>query len=293
MVKGDILVLDKKLNFNHEFTDPCMFRTKKLRLVALVHGQPCVKAIKESRSETITIPDGSENAVEEIECAEVDESPAHARGHGAAGLVVTDITKEFNALKPLLPFQGIPTEPFMRACEVVAAFSSLFGTSFLPVRANVTDNVVKIRAQVSRVQKSGQAVPADLSGLILDEVKAGTAKKDGTACVSCLWLKRSLDFLNVFLQALVMDGADTSSAAAGAYKTALEPWHGMALKLACRTAFKMVPARTTFLNSCRNGNADDAALLSELEVMLKALSPVVDAMDKWFDENALNFSDKA
>lgn len=296
MVNNGQLVLDKSLSFNRAFTDPCMFRLKKLRLVALVDGRSYVNAFNEIRTETITIPDGSDGSGtsfhEEIG-PEGSESPTARNVKGAAAPGVAITTKEFNALHISLPFKGIQTEPFLHACEVLADFACLFGTAFLPVRVNVTDNIVKIRSQVSNASKGGSIVPAELSGLILAEVKAGKARTDGSACVSSLWLKRAMDFFNCFLCAVVIDGMETGSASEKAYTTTLEPWHGFGLKLTCRTAFKMVPGRTSFLNAVRNGDSADDTLLSELEGMLKALGPVVVAMDHWFDENDLNFSDKA
>ena len=61
----------------------------------------------------------------------------------------------------------------------------------------------------------------------------------------------------------------------------------------CYIALAILPFGAEQLFLMRNGNADDAALLKDLSLMLDTLSPVVFAMDKWFDEQGLNFPDKA
>ena len=50
-----------------------------------------------------------------------------------------------------IPFQNEKIENICISAELIAEFISLFGTSFLPVRANVTDNVQKIRAKVELI----------------------------------------------------------------------------------------------------------------------------------------------
>lgn len=293
LVSADgVLAMRTSLKFNDAFGgDPHPFRMKKLRLVALVNGQPLVQAIHEYRREDIVLGDHDEGAISDDEDGRSPTaglvSMISGSGSGGATLpLIKTMTAEFAALPPA--FDQLPTEAFVHACDAMADMTALFGTSFLPVRANITDNIVKIRA----IAKNSQAL--ELSKLIEADVQAGTQKQGGKACVSSLWLKRALDFIVIFMNAVVAEGKTTSAAADAAYSTTLQPWHGWILKTTCSTALKLVPERTSFLNAMKSPGAtgDHGPLLADLRELLAVVGPVVKSMDQWFTDKNLDFPDK-
>jgi hypothetical protein len=287
-----VLVINKNLRFNDAFGgDPHMFRTKKLRLVALVSGQPVVTAIPErGRFEDVTIGNFVLSSDDDDESSQAPRSPrrntidSSGTSGGGALPLVRNMTKDFGALHPV--FEDVLTEPFMRVCECVAEMCAKLGSSFLPVKANISDNVDKIRRQsAAKDGRITQLLEADLS--------AGKQKVEGRVCLSCLWLKRALDFIMVFMQAIVIDGQTTAFATDIAYKTTLQPWHGWTLSMTCKTAFRFVPDRDKFLEALKvKKGSENSPVLVDLRDFVNALSPIVESMDAWFDAHDLNFPDK-
>ena len=112
----------------------------------------------------------------------------------------------------------------MSACDEIASMIGLFGASMLSVRASVTDNLVKIRKQLAMLD-----VGSDLrvETVIFAERDRGVMKKEGSVCLSMLWLKRSLDFMGMFLDLIRSEKSmSTKDCALKAHSKTLAPWQG-------------------------------------------------------------------
>ena len=56
------------------------------------------------------------------------------------------------AEKKFESFGDVATESFLVPCLHVADLIDSFGSSFLPVKANITDNVAKIRKKIAKIK---------------------------------------------------------------------------------------------------------------------------------------------
>ncbi len=212
------------------------------------------------------------------------------------------IAAKFSGLAEALPFPELPVEQMLAGFESIAAMVGLFGASLLSVRANITDNLSKIRKTLSKLPDGANR--RGIGALIADEVARGVQKKEGTICLSTLWLKRCMDFMDAFCKD-VINGGDTSAAAKAAFEKTLAPWQGWVLRTACKTGMRMVPNRSDFLTilASKTGReqgggpdvleARETAVLAGMRRMLASFSIVIKEMDMWFDAEGLNFSEKA
>ena len=309
----DVLRIPASFDFNKEFGDPAWFQRKKLRIVALVGGKPYVDVVHEIRSKDLVVYGSSQDVVNQTGGFDLDEeeiTPRHSANEEGSGSaeeseehpchpVMTRIITTFSAVKKShgdKPFSEIELEDFLVACDAVSDMVSLFGTSFLPVRANITDNIQKIQACMKKAQAAGAEHHNKIGPLINAEKAAGKHKKDGTVCLSALWLKRALDFMVVFLECLSANDS-TDKAAQTAYKTALGPWHGWILSTTCTTAMRMVPGRPQlvqilFPGGLNGAKEEDVIRKSLTHLLSSGLSPIVGKMDKWYSDQGLDFTDK-
>jgi hypothetical protein len=170
------LSIDKTFNFNKAFTDPAKFRRKYLRLVALVDGEAYINNIYELRTADFSLKSGRGAVDKEVDAKkmvvaatssleheqratnheETTTPPNDASSNTIAATtsnchpVIANIAQTYQSMSDI-PFQNEKIETICISAELIAEFISLFGTSFLPVRANVTDNVRKIRAKVELI----------------------------------------------------------------------------------------------------------------------------------------------
>lgn len=308
------LRVPKELNMNRYFgKDPHRFRRKKLRFVAaLPDGTPAAHFLNESRrddfvlkSRATTTTNLSASKVEAVgdaakeSASEEDASsafPPRSTVLRRTAPTVRAIHRKFGTLRTQLPFGELEVEDLMGACDDIADMISLFGASMLSVRASITDNLSKVRRSMARRDPSADT---RIGAVILEEVSNGVMKREGSVCLSSLWLKRSLDFMAVFI-ADVLRGSDAAKAAVAAYKTTLEPWQGWFVRAACKTGMRLVPNRATILQvlsapnsaNTEKGDTTTGSLVKELEEMMREFTSVVAAMDAFFTEHDLDFPEK-
>ncbi len=333
----NVLKIPRSLSFNKVFGDPHSFRRKKLRLIGQVNGKPFVDTINEIRWKDFTI-DGSvkndndnntdgDEGVDNEDIEQKEESVINAPSSDGNGSnytyhpCVNTIMNDFKMLASsnVDTFAELWTEPFLQACLHVANLIDLFGSSFLPVKVNITDNVAKIRKNVKRKMISSGAITEErddndddtypdmkIGELIQFEVNNKVARKDGSVCISALWLKRALDFMVEFF-VLLSNGLDTFDASQKAFKTKLAPWQGWTLQITCKTALRLIPSRASFVKIFVPNMARDSlytedygqkerqveALKEVLKNLLNCgLSKTVEQMDSWYTEENLDFPDK-
>ena len=221
------------------------------------------------------------------------ESEAGERGLLVQPLV-EEITLSFRRLQSSLPFEQVELEGLLVACGRVGDMVALFGASMLPVKANITDNIKKIRSHTD----DHAAETSTLREFIESEVERGIQKEEGGVCLSALWLKRAMDFLVVFMNQFAVCGSSSSNAASAAFSASLEPFQGWMLRTTCKAAMKMVPSDKKLLRSLcveedgQEREVDGEKVKAALKELLEAVRPVVEEMDEWFEKKGLNFPDK-
>ena len=301
---GNYLHISKQLDLNSTFGDPHRFHRKKLRLVALVKGEPLVDVVKETRGEDFII-DMRPKDGDVTRATEGDAGQSEKKMHWTKHKLVTRTASEFGGLSQD-KFAEFEVERFLSACTTVADMIELFGTSFLPVRANITDNAAKIRKQIDvRNKKADSPLEGDalrIKNLIQYEIDENIHRVDGSVTISTLWLKRALDFMVVFFTEMSNDDMKSLVAAKAAFSKTLAPWQGWMLQTTCNAALRMVPERGKVMEilsptwSMRNNDAAadiNYAMKETICTMMDAgVSSVVNDMDTWFTENGLDFDDK-
>jgi hypothetical protein len=326
---GASLRIPRQLSFNKVFGDPLPFRRKKLRIVALINGVPYVNAIRETRNEDVVIAppiappgqmpvdtDGAGVDQDSIETRSDDIQTAASIGRSALGSprldggvgfdgvslhpVMQRMTESFSKLAEALPFTQLEAEDVVEAVDRVGEMISLFGASMLPVRTSVTDNVVKIRKQLAALKKADEKADTRLAFLILADVATKhKGKKEGSVCLSALWMKRCMDFQLLFLKRLI-DGVDSYAAAKEALDAKLVPWQGWLLRTTCRTGMKMVPTRAKIIAGLLKGGGGgvdpdiaEAAVMDSMRRLLAGFSVVLLEWGHFVEEHDLNFPEKA
>ena len=222
MVVDNVLKISKSLTLNSIFGDPHSFRRKKLRLIGHVNGKPFVESLSEIRWKDYVLDGRIKHVVDSSQSdgQEDAEMIMSASGKSKYSKIVNILVGDFRGLseKRLENFGDVATESFLVPCLHVADLIDAFGSSFLPVKANITDNVAKIRKNITKFKmKNADNQPTTLGQWIRLEVRQKTARIDGSICVSTLWLKRALDFMVEFF-VLLSNGMDTFDASQQAFK---------------------------------------------------------------------------
>lgn len=307
LIRDDVLTIPATLDFNTFFgKDPSRFSKKKLRLVALVNKLPVAHFLRESRRHDFVLradvhsASGDDDDRKEDDVFEDEEIKTETKTTTNTSEVVellstqpvmTNIYTKFSRLLSQLPFGNVDTESLMSACDEIASLIGLFGASMLSVRASVTDNLVKIRKQLAMLD-----VGSDLriETVIFAERDRGVMKKEGSVCLSMLWLKRSLDFMGAFLHLIrTTKGTNTTQCALNAHSKTLAPWQGWFVRTACTTGMKLVPSRESMYRVFgRTETSDPSKIEDDLKTMLVPFNKFVGKMDLWFEENGFNFPEK-
>ena len=343
---NNMLKISRSLSFNKVFGDPHSFRRKKLRLIGSINGKPFVETINEIRWKDFIIDCSinNNNQQSENENTIKNNNNNYDHNNNESNIVqtttatttsttgdksnynkcVNTIMSDFHNLAngKTTSFASIETEPFLIACLHVADLIDLCGSSFLPVKANITDNVAKIRKNIkkniysntnsndnraSHVDGDQETYPTTVIGeLIQLEVENETARKDGSVTISTLWLKRALDFMIEFFS-LLSTGLDTFDSSQKAFKLKLAPWQGWIVQTTCKTALRLVPSRAAFVKILMPNMKRDSLYIEEenmkereikalkdvlAELLNSGLKQVVEQMDDYFDKTNLDYPDK-
>ena len=313
MVVDNVLKIPKSLSLNSIFGDPHSFRRKKLRLIGHVNGKPFVESLSEIRWKDYVLDGRIKNVVDSSQSdgQEDAEIIMSASGKSKYSRIVNILVDDFRGLagKNLESFGDVATESFLVPCLHIADLIDSFGSSFLPVKANITDNVAKIRKKITELKmKNADSEPTTLGQWIRLEARQKTARIDGSICVSTLWLKRALNFMVEFF-VLLSNGMDTFDASQQAFKKKLAPWQGWLVQTTCKTALRMVPSRGSFIQifvpqierqsiyqGGSNGGLQDrqkSVLMDVMHVILNSgLKQIIGQMDLWFTRENLDYPDK-
>ena len=320
------LFISKTLQFNKIFTDPAKFRRKHLRIVALIDEEPYINTIHELRKQDFELKSGrgvldkEADALKAIQAQEDIETKDNTNTATATATATTttttttassSTTSQNSSCHPVVnniketykhmsatPFQNQTIEAVCDSATLVAEFIGLFGTSFLPVRANVTDNVNKIRTKCDLISSKNPSLSLSTVGEYIgyERVRNGEHKEEGSVTLSMLWLKRGLDFLDRFLKKFI-DGTKTKAAARDAFETTLAPYQGWLLRTTCKAGLKMVPTREKLGMILMLPTIDpmywNEIVEEELRLLMSSYSIVILGMDEWFENEGLDDKTKA
>jgi hypothetical protein len=155
--------------------------------------------------------------------------------------------------------------------------------------------VQKVRRSYERTGEKSRTIRS----LLEDEIRANVHKKDQSACVGLLWLKRGLDYVMMMLT-LVVDsyrkGITHESCTAefrGAYEYALKRYHNVVMQGIFKMATFAFPKRSHLIKCLSHDN--EAASLDETmqrtDAYLRTLRPVIEYINRLFVELKLESAD--
>ncbi|KAJ1489560.1 glycolipid transfer protein domain-containing protein [Baffinella frigidus] len=166
----------------------------------------------------------------------------------------------------------VPAKPFLDACVEFLPLIDRLGKVFYPVRSDIEGNIKKLQA-IAKTKPNG----VTLQALVREEKVADTSKV-GVAGDSLLWLKRAMQFMNVFL-GTVSRGGEANAAAKDAYSTTLQKYHGFVVKRTFNMGLMAAPGTDAILSRLGGDGADPAETLADLGEWVAAATPLLLAID--------------
>eukprot|EP00118_Oscarella_pearsei_P025819 m.308834 g.308834 ORF g.308834 m.308834 type:complete len:205 (+) comp44941_c0_seq1:18-632(+) len=157
----------------------------------------------------------------------------------------------------------IATESFLDAAgEVVPFFDVLGPTTFKPVKSDINGNIKKLRA----IFEKDKEKYSTLQGIVEAEIAEGTTQAKNSGTDALLWLKRALQFIQVFLNKVLEGEQDLSKCASAAYEASLKRFHGWIVRGIFSLAMKAVPYRKDFVKALLQGaDGGEERLLAEMK----------------------------
>ncbi|XP_046860058.1 pleckstrin homology domain-containing family A member 8-like isoform X2 [Xenia sp. Carnegie-2017] len=123
----------------------------------------------------------------------------------------------------MLKNNHIPTKPFLLACNsILPIFDVLGRTAFAPVKMDISGNIKKLTSKYDNDPTSCSTLQA----MIGVEIHSNTCNVKNSATDALLWLKRALEFTNVFLLEINKGERELVVVASNAYSKTLRKYHG-------------------------------------------------------------------
>ncbi|VDM96380.1 unnamed protein product [Thelazia callipaeda] len=161
---------------------------------------------------------------------------------------------------PVIENGKIPTEQFLKACQGIADFVGFLGTTFIPVKNDISTNIIKVKTKYEIDKEKCKFV----EDLVDDDLENNNGKME-RATEGLLWLKRGLEFILEFLTEMVrvyrssLDKSQTESLTGcicNAYNNTLKRHHGFISKQLFKVVILAAPSRSTILKMLAEGRED-------------------------------------
>ncbi|XP_032233497.2 pleckstrin homology domain-containing family A member 8 isoform X2 [Nematostella vectensis] len=186
------------------------------------------------------------------------------------------------------PDGGIPTKSFLAACTCILPFFDVMGsTAFAPVKMDIGGNIRKISSKFDTDPKAFYT----LQNIVYQELKSNTCTAKNSATDALLWLKRALEFMQIFLAEVVKGRQDLAVAAGIAYEKTLRKYHGWVVRGVFALAVKAVPYREDFLTTLgttETGLAPSHVVLSDMKSCVTALGALTQNLNLFYISNKLD-----
>lgn len=183
---------------------------------------------------------------------------------------------------------GIPTKPFLSSCSSILPFLDVLGsTAFAPVKLDISGNIKKLEAKHETDPKAF----VTLQNIVYQELKSNTCTAKNSATDALLWLKRALEFMQVFLSEVSRGEKDLAVAAATAYGKTLRRYHGWVVRGVFALAVKAVPYRSDFLTSLgttEQGLAPHKDVIRDMKVCVEGLTRVTNIINQLYRKHKLD-----
>lgn len=186
---------------------------------------------------------------------------------------------------------GIPTKPFLSSCSCILPFLDILGsTAFAPVKLDISGNIKKLEAKHETDPKAF----VTLQNIVYQELKSNTCTAKNSATDALLWLKRALEFMQVFLAEVARGEKDLAVAAGTAYGKTLRRYHGWVVRGVFALAVKAVPYRSDFLTSLGSTEKSIAPhkdVIRDMKLCVEGLSRVTNILNQFYRKHKLDSED--
>ncbi|XP_028313869.1 glycolipid transfer protein [Gouania willdenowi] len=183
----------------------------------------------------------------------------------------------------------VETRPFLEAVSYLPPFFDCLGsTIFAPIKADISGNVMKIKAVYDtnplRFKTLQQILESE------KEMHGGEWPKAG-ATLALMWLKRGLKFIQVLLQSLVDGERDNNNPnhirvnVTKAYDMALRKHHSWLVQQLFKAALFAAPYRSDFMKALSKGrDVKEEQCLEKIRKFLVNFSATVDAIYELYNK---------
>lgn len=186
------------------------------------------------------------------------------------------------------PDNGIPTKLFLSSCSCILPFLDVLGsTAFAPVKLDISGNIKKLEAKHDTDPKAF----VTLQNIVYQELKSNTCTVKNSATDALLWLKRALEFMQVFLAEVVRGEKDLAVAAGTAYGKTLRRYHGWVVRGVFALAVKAVPYRSDFLTALattEKGLATHKDVIRDMKMCVEGLSRFTNIINQLYRKYKLD-----
>lgn len=186
---------------------------------------------------------------------------------------------------------GVPTKPFLSSCSCIIPFLDVLGsTAFAPVKLDISGNIKKLEAKHATDPKAF----VTLQNIVYQELKSNTCTVKNSATDALLWLKRALEFMQVFLSEVVRGEKDLAVAAGTAYSKTLRRYHGWVVRGVFALAVKAVPYRSdllTSLGTTDKGVAHHNDVIRDMRVCVEGLGRITNIINQFYRKHKLDSED--
>ncbi|XP_014775862.1 glycolipid transfer protein [Octopus bimaculoides] len=196
-------------------------------------------------------------------------------------------------LFPAITDQGhIEVIQLLRASRHIVKFLEGFGTTFSPIRSDISGNIEKLQTKYN----TDPVTFSHIEAMFLDEQENKTTNYAG---ISGLWLKRALEFIHVFLSGFLEEhkAGNTSQSLhpliQKSYEETLSRYHGWLVQKLFPIISIAAPSRTGLMNIlCKDTNLNEEQFINDLQVYLDSLSSNLEVFKSILIKYNLDNNDK-
>ncbi|XP_023225548.1 glycolipid transfer protein-like [Centruroides sculpturatus] len=179
---------------------------------------------------------------------------------------------------------------FLEASRGIEKFVELLGTAFYPVKNDIHGNIEKLLKIYNMDKEKFKYV----NNIVESEINLEEEEKIGIDAL--LWLKRALEYIQVFLTCFVEDyqekknTEDLTPYFKKAYELKLKPYHGWFVQQLFALCIKVAPFRKDLIKLLGTGmeNFNEEIIMNDIEEFLNSLNSNLEIIVAMYDENNLN-----
>ncbi|CAL1528532.1 unnamed protein product [Lymnaea stagnalis] len=190
--------------------------------------------------------------------------------------------------KPIESERTLDTQRFLQACTDLTTVLDRLGSQFSIAKRDMIGNIKRIDDRF----KTNTARYVTLNAILEDHANQ---KPLESAVIGLIWLKRSLEFLRVFILNLSSDyqknveDVTLRQTVLKAYETTLKQYHGKLSRFMFTKLTHLVPYRKDFLKALLlNEEATLEMLFSDIDLYLPNLSDNIDLIESLLNQYGLN-----